>query len=235
MTIRRFIPEAADRKALGHLEVCIDDLKALIDLLQTRHDVTDIVVEFEGGEFTDPSELKQLSNSELRELRIKAGDLVVTLSASRAEAIGRRELTEFVRDGWARSRHQAKMPPPNTTWISRNLTYAILYGGWSGLAIFLIVQILVNPEDFSGWPPAVSIPAIVLLFGGMIIFMIRNVKAVRQHLSWAVIHPMTAHELRTRQASHTTVPLWSLIVAIAAFVASTILGILSYIDALGRP
>lgn len=229
VTIRRFVPDAAARQPLGRLEVSIDDLNALLTLLQNRDDIDDVRVEFGEGDFTDASEMRELSDSDLGELRVKTRDLVVHLSPSRAEVVGKKELADFVRDAWARSR-QTNLPQPGTTWASRNLVYAVVDLGWFGLATFLAHRIITRPQEFPGWPPTVSATLIVVTFAVMIAFTNWTVMRERRSKSWALIQPLTAHELRQMRNMRSVVPLWSLLVAVAAFIASTLLGVLALIS-----
>lgn len=101
------------RRPLGHVSVNIDDLQALMELLRDRPEFSgcdEITIEFDEGDFTEAKDMKELGNQSLRDLRVKAGDLIVHLTSTRAEAIGPQQLVDFVDNAWARSRQTARYP-----------------------------------------------------------------------------------------------------------------------------
>ena len=80
-TVRRVGPNPQPfRRNLGYLLITVDDLRELMDLLRTKlSDPTELRVEFEGGTFADPSDLKNLNDEEAASLAIKTPNLQVIL------------------------------------------------------------------------------------------------------------------------------------------------------------
>jgi len=114
-------PEEAPqhRTDLGRVLVTIDDLAALKTFLtRSNTDDEDIKVEFDGGYFTEPEDLRHLSDMELRSLRLETPEVQVVLNPSFAFAIGDRQEAEDVYRLWARKRQTRIRPGPIPFFIA---------------------------------------------------------------------------------------------------------------------
>ncbi|WP_410640705.1 hypothetical protein [Amycolatopsis sp. lyj-346] len=216
------------RRHLGHVSVNTDDLQALIDLLRSRPEVDDeVLVEFDEGDFTEGKDLRALSQGSLRDLRVKAGDLIVHLGERRAEAIGPGELVDFVFNAWARSRQTSRYPE---SFRSGDKFYPRLSMAISALmAVGLLIYVAISLPVMDGLHATLVGAVIVVLFGfeGWLGYF--SSKKAFHGTAWAVIRPYSAHEIREMDSKKTVVPLWSLIVAILAFAVSSTFLILNYL------
>jgi hypothetical protein len=107
VTIHRVGPapdSTPHRKNLGRVLVTIDDLDALIGLLRQSDPSNDLTVQFEGGYFTDPEDMRRLSDQELKKLRINVNSVQVFLDSTQAIAIGHEETCDNIYRLWARPR-----------------------------------------------------------------------------------------------------------------------------------
>lgn len=217
-------------RQLGHVAVCVEDLQALIDLLAAHPDVTnDVIVEFDEGHFTEGRDLKELGDSSLRYLRVSAGDLLVILESRNAQAIGPRTLVEFVDNAWARSRQTSEYP---ASWGRGDRYSYKLSSTITGLLIAagLVTYVVSQWNKLSPQLLVFSTIFFLVTGGFMTWLMYSSNKEAFNNTSWAVIRPLTTHELRELQSRRTVVPLWSLIIAIAGFVVSTIFLIIEQIQ-----
>ncbi|MEU3624852.1 hypothetical protein [Amycolatopsis coloradensis] len=127
MTVyRRGIPVGSeDKKAvrlgLGRILVTIDDLEALLDHIREDEDTP--FVEFIGGEFSSPEDLRRLKPDERRKLHIKTSRLEVTLSGDMASVFGQREACNSLVSGWAARRTTREFPPWKESKARRDKTY----------------------------------------------------------------------------------------------------------------
>jgi hypothetical protein len=213
---------------LGHVAVCIEDLQALLDLLQDRPDVTgDVVVEFDEGYFTEGRDLRELGDASLRELRVTAGELIVHLSSRRAEAIGPAPLVDFVDNAWARARQTSKYP---SSW-GRHQQFAHRTGAVTfslfGAVILVIIPFLSKPVPLAQL--VLSEAAMAACFAALALLVYWSNRRAYERVTFAVVQPLTAHELREAESKNTTVPLWSLIVTAIGLVISTTFLILNYV------
>jgi hypothetical protein len=208
------------RRPLGHVAVSIDDLQALIDLLAARPDVnSDVVVEFDEGHFTEGADIKELGDASLRDLRVTAGDLVVHLTDRNAEAIGPGPLVDFVHNAWSRSRQTASYPP---TWkYSQKYSYkvpttiAALFGAGIIAYIGFSKTWQLSPLE------VLTMIAMAVLLTALPYLVYTSNKYAYNNASWAIIRPLTAHEVREQASRRTVVPLWSLIVSLLGLAIST--------------
>lgn len=181
-------------------------------------------MEFDEGDFTEAKDMKDLGDQNLRDLRVKAGDLIVHLGERRAEAIGPPALTEFVHNAWARSRQSARYPA-SWGWSQRYpyRTAPVVFGLFAvGLGIFLYPSVVEVRQ-------VLAFIAVVLLLSLLGWILYRSNKLAFDTTTWAAIRPLTAHEIRDEEQRKTTVPLWALVVSILAFVVSTTFLILEYV------
>jgi hypothetical protein len=127
MTVyRRGIPVGSEGKkavrvGLGRILVTIDDLEALLDHIREDEDTP--FVEFSGGEFSSPDDLRRLKPDERRKLHIKTSRLEVTLSAEVASVFGQREACDSLVSGWAARRATREFPPWKQSAARRERTY----------------------------------------------------------------------------------------------------------------
>jgi hypothetical protein len=98
-------------QTLGRVLVTIDDLEALCNLLRNRSEQTDpIEIEFPGGTIGEAADLRELSDMELADIKVKAFDAEVVLSTEAAYCLGGPAVGEFVYRNWARARQTKERP-----------------------------------------------------------------------------------------------------------------------------
>ena len=101
-------PEQAPphRVELGIVLVTIDDLNALLEVLNkgSSDKASETRIEFDGGYFTEPEDLRTLSDMEIRSLRLKTENIEIVLNPTDAFAVGDRQEAENVHRLWARAR-----------------------------------------------------------------------------------------------------------------------------------
>jgi hypothetical protein len=221
VTVRRVGPapqEAAQHRAnLGRVLVTIDDLAALMTLL--KENVAELVVEFDGGYFTEAEELRTLSDVEMKSLRLKTPRVQVVLNASAAFAIGERQEAEEVYRIWARARQTRLRPRP--IQLSDTLKYvSTLVGFLSAVVLLFIsrVSLLGVPIDV---PPGAFI---IIAIGALATLLLIDVlirRADARESSYAVVIPLSLDEHRQSRSSQ-TYPRRSWIVAIIATIVAAV-------------
>ncbi len=208
MVIERVDPRPQVKQftqSLGHVQVTIDDLQALLGILKPMQhlDIDDnlnhrwidlpIKFEFDGGSFTQPEELRKLSDDEIASLKIRARGVQVILNPSQAVAIGEEEECRRILGLWARGR-QVPLPPrtsglPLVSYYQLGVgIFALLF---SGLAVYftgiwLLATVFATPG--------------VILVG--LSFMTRAAgKASAAKRTSAAIRAVSLDELRRTQAA----------------------------------
>lgn len=105
MTVRRVGPGPTPyRRDLGRVLVTTTDLDALVGLLKQSDPTTVLQLRFDGGNFDSSDDLKDLTDSELRTLRVVTDAVEVILNSDSAVAIGGQRSVDEVWDVWARPR-----------------------------------------------------------------------------------------------------------------------------------
>lgn len=207
--------EESARVLLGRVAVTIDDLQALMDLLQEEHITSGsaLIVEFEGGHFDNADDLRKISDIELRNLTIKSSRLEVRLSSDVAVAIGDANLCESVRRRWAR--HRVTRIRPEGIDSSKHLQVAVSLASMVRLLVALFVLGIVLGVYFGveGSPAGeqVEAPAADTDWVSMAVGVLLGIVAILVGVAWmryfyrppnyAVIIPVTLEEFRREQAS----------------------------------
>jgi hypothetical protein len=178
---------------LGRVLVTIDDLRALLDLLQSpASGLPNLQVEFNGGYFTDADDLRRLNDNEIRSLRIRTPLLEVVLDPFRAYAIGDDTAVKDVYRLWARARQL-----PSSKWNERSyllIDRLLLVAALIGVAIVVLVTL--NGASLIAIVSTASIafvPAVVALVLS---------KFMPERESQVEIYPFSLHEHRTAQVSN---------------------------------
>lgn len=211
-------------RSLGRVRVCIDDLAALIALLNAESGHVARIA-FDGGHFDEPADLRSLSDGELRRLVVQSDNTDVVLGPREARAIGRRPDVEAVYRLWARSR-QTHMRPQSTRWRERVTDE--LFGAFLGSLIggLLVAYIIMTTGVVSEMFPNASSPIIASLGLG-VVFVIAFLntflysKTPLWQASYAVIVPFTQDELRKNMVAN-RYPRLSYFVAIASLIVATV-------------
>lgn len=223
MTVHRALAEHVTQPAripLGRIQVTIDDLAALLTMLHKKLPAEEVRVEFLGGSFDDPADLKILSDAELEQLNIKTDSIQVVLSRTDALAIGDENIGIAIRDQWARSRVTRERPTRHSRL--RNLTDA-------GLVVMLLFLIIVLALKSAGlnlpdwiYPSGFPISAAWLVTPIGVVLCVSMLSSGRWPLhSYAVIKPYTLEEARAalittrRYSITTTIAITSIVVAAA--------------------
>ncbi|MFC5139786.1 hypothetical protein ACFPK1_16215 [Actinomycetospora rhizophila] len=171
--------------------------------------------------------MKELSDRSLRDLKVEAPDVTVYLSDRRAEAVGTEEMTSFVQNAWARSR-QVKDYPVNYGWhekfpaVSGAVVFTVSGFGLTGY----LASTVPDPPTFRYLGTLVVIFACLMLLAYL---SYSTNKRQYDALTWAVTQPLTNQEIRDLRDRTTRVPLWSLVVAILAFLVTSFFLILNYL------
>jgi hypothetical protein len=178
---------------LGRLLVTIDDLEALIALIvEHSPEGTDAPqMEFVGGTFTEPGDLRTLTDNELKEIEVVNSKVEVHLSDWRATAAGDRELASIVSRAWAR--------PRQTNALPKGREYAIRAERVL-IAVVLVIAVLLVPvldwlkESAIHWSWAIPTLAVVTVLSRALLK-----QPTRRLDSYAVIVPSTLDEYRKEQ------------------------------------
>lgn len=224
MTItRRAEPDAKpETKELGNLLVTITDLGALGDLLQDErfHDSSQAAVspkmEFSNGEFDDPEDLRQLTDSELREIVVSTSQVKVTLGRDRAIVAGGETQCELVYSQWARQRVTTLRPPPPKSpwWIA-----AALLLGTIALAVTVGFVLFGTPTPLSAGPIVALVTTFVV--GFFVLTFLVTMYFVPT--SYALIKPLSQEQFRDdsrTQARHLQIAVVTLGTVVAALIGA---------------
>lgn len=238
MVIRRIYKEPTDpapaRVPLGRIAVTIDDLRALLELLRAHPDVEgEVVVKFDGeSEFTHAEDMRELSDASLGDLRVKAGELTVSLSRGFSLAIGPAELCNFVHNSWARSLRTRQR-------LLRNSIPPVIRAAYGFLLLVAVIVIgaglyqdaTATDRDRDGVVESGGLSS--LIFGGFIIlfvivFLILGaLNEAKRDLVFLI--PFTMDEMRKNRQIKSQVPAWSLVVAVVALIASVAFNVITLV------
>jgi hypothetical protein len=233
MTVHRVGPSVQHRTDLGRVLITIDDLAALKTFL-TRN-VAGLVttisddIEFDGGYFTEPEDLRTLSDIEMQRLRLKSPKVEVVLNPAAAFAIGDRQEAEDVYRLWARARQTRIRPGPMPFFIA--VPYSIIAVLLTNALLFW----LINPELTIFAAAAGSAFCLLLAFlVGIFFFWSPDRRAIYRDYSYAVIVPLSLAEHRQNLSSQVyprrtwTVAIVAIIVTAAVtigiFILSNVVG-----------
>lgn len=219
-------PNPIERISIGRLRVGIDDLAALMDLLKERDPTQAVHVAFDEGIFDSPEDLRSLSEANLRDLKVHAGNLVVHLRSTYPMIIGPRDSGRYVYNQWARSRQY------------KSVTFRDMYpSGVKDPHVLMVVAMLLfaaylGASRLLDWiaPPAASGLAIALgLFAAAVLFVGISIYRDEKKTPQVQIIPHTRDEIRNLEAGKSSVPTWSLVVAVLALVVSIFFNVLNYL------
>lgn len=237
---------------LGRVLVTIDDLQALLDLLKkpdrllgrpvpklevlaVAHDANcsgehethghPQHIEFDGGYFTKPSELPELTDDEARSLRINTPSVQVILSPTRAVAIGDEQAARTIYQSWARSRQTRERPASELRSTHRpNLRFllsGILLSAFIN-CVASVVALGIWHSDVSGWELAFEVILLTTFVVGTTgMLAAASVLGYRREESrtdtYAIIYPFNLNEYRRTQASEkyprrqTILAIWAIV------------------------
>jgi len=219
MTVHRVGPPPEEapqhRTNLGRVLVTIDDLAALKTFLTSRAYTAaeDIKVEFDGGYFTEPEDLRTLSDLEMESLRLKTPKVQVVLNPSAAFAIGERQEAEDIYRIWARARQTQLRARP-----IQFFEYLVFL-----LPIVLILPLIFRliPKIDGTDPMAASYLAYVVAMAGfgLVMSFILGRTVLARGSSYAVVTPVSLAEHRQNLSSQ-VYPRRTWIVAIVTMVVT---------------
>jgi hypothetical protein len=147
-------------RSLRRVLVTIDDLDALLSLLvRLERDIStrdnevlksSLSMEFDGGTFTEPGDLRKMSDEELKRIVVKSRSVEVVLAPERAVAIGDPATTEQVYQSWARARQTRVRPKklPRHRWATPTI-FALI-----GVMFFYVGLAHGNPDSIVSYFPA---------------------------------------------------------------------------------
>jgi hypothetical protein len=225
-----------DRRPLGRLRVTLDDMRALMQLLDDKRwsgdagdvvppskDSNPVLVAYDEGLFTAAEDMKELSDTDLRNLQVKCDQTTVYLSPSRAEAIGPASINDLIENAWARSLQTPKRPKPRRTWLS--VGYALVGALFGVYAIFSWLFLSDAEVDafLHDYPVAevVGGTALAFLFLGPTLSLLFDVELFTSRpKNYALIVPFTQDELRKQERSRSKWPIISATIAALALVVS---------------
>jgi len=199
MTVHRVGPSVQHRTDLGRVLITIDDLAALKTFL-TRN-VAGLVttisddIEFDGGYFTEPEDLRTLSDIEMQRLRLKSPKVEVVLNPAAAFAIGDRQEAEDVYRLWARARQTRIRPGPMPFFIA--MPYIIIAVLLANTLLFWHIKELSIFAAAAGSAFCLSLAFLV----GIYFFWSPERRAIYRDYSYAVIVPLSLAEHRQNLSS----------------------------------
>lgn len=208
---------------LGHLVVTIDDLRALLQLLTadgpTKANSAPITVDFGGGYFDDPEDLRELSDRELHSLKILTSDVEVQLSSEAAVAIGQADVCCAIDNKWARQRQTTDLPSTVGRRFVRKSTSATVV---LSLLILAICIFGIPAFDLLTWHPEVLSPILTAVAAVVIIGNLIFVSKTRwPPTSYAIIDPVTLEERRKERVAKNR-HLQTAVIALAGVVVALI-------------
>jgi hypothetical protein len=207
-----------DRVSLGRVRVTIDDLDALLKLLSDvplPPGASPLAVEYDKGEFTEATDIQQLLDEELQDLRVKCGDLTVYLSPSRAEAVGPAELGAQVENEWARDRQTRRRPALNRALFGPVTRAFAISFSMAAVAFILPATRIIQDSSLTFFLSGVLLgSAVVPLFFTNFFFKAEGSG------TYAVILPYSPQEIREQKLSQSKWPIISATIAALALIAS---------------
>lgn len=240
MVVHRQVPEVSSdpqtRSQLGHLLVTIDDLAALFSLFETlQRDVArssahphQIKVEFEGGTFTEPEDLRTLSDEEITSLRISGTGIgTVTLNPNQASVTAKKSAAEAIYRQWARTRTRKVKGRKSIRQLAA-FSGCLMIGFGLNLGVYLTT---VDISASTATRIVLITTAIILFFLGLasVILSLRYAQRGSGPVSSALIIPKTLDQYR-QSAENNVYPRKAYIVAIVSAViavAAVIVAILA--------
>lgn len=239
-----------DRRSLGKVQVTIDDLRVLMDLLQEisnaemdsilregRHPESlvrllqstvasntgtpSVGVEFDVGEFSEPGDMRELSDVELKYLRVTANKTTVHLSATRAESIGPPEVNDLVYNVWARPRQTRKRPEGVGPRVGQAVVLFVVFLCCLGATVWA-----------PSWEMAVviSVVALIVSVAGSLVQVLRGGASLGVRSGWAIILPLTIDELRKQERGKSKWPIISATIAALALIASLTFNVINLMN-----
>jgi hypothetical protein len=216
MTVsRRDDHEDRGHEPLGRVLVTIDDLEALITLI--RENSTDEAappkMKFSGGTFTEPSDLRVLTDDEYEDIEIINSKIEVNLNSYFASAAGDPKLASLIQTAWARKRRTSKLPKyrEREAWIERVIVAIV---GVLGVLATTVLAIIRTESLKWAW----GIPALMIV---AVLARIAVKKRARRWDSYALMVPLSLDEYR-KLAGEQNRHLKSWIVALSATVIALI-------------
>jgi hypothetical protein len=205
-------------ESLGKVLVTIDDLEALVAVIRQHSPdgAGEPQLKFFGGTFTDPSDLRTLTDREMEQIEIVNPKIEVSLASYGAYATGDADLTKIVDNTWARSRQTPDLPKSRYR-DARNeqlVTAAAL-----AIAVLAVPILALIWKDSLRWARGLPSLAIIVALGRVYLR-----KRQRRWDTYAVIIPTTLDDYRKEQTiGKRQLVTW--LIATSA-VAVTLLGIL---------
>lgn len=179
--------------------VTIDDLEALVSEVARHSNGSVPSLEFEGGTFNDPSDLRKLTDAELGRIVVKSPEIEVHLAPSEAKAIGDPRACEAVYSSWARSRQTRLRAERTLGWrkVLSAVWTGILYGGF--ILLVSAAPIGMYMQNNTLGPLARWIAnAVLAISAAAVLFTVARRLAPPE--SWAVIRAITLDEFRKEAA-----------------------------------
>ncbi|MCM3846827.1 hypothetical protein ND486_11565 [Pseudonocardia sp. DR1-2] len=201
MTIHRAGSSAnkpTPRDTLGGILLTIDDLDALLQIASKfESPERPVKVNFIGGHFTDANDLRSLSDAELSQLTVIAGDLTVELSELRASVTSTVE--EHRKDvvAWAAARRTKIRPEAFSRiylWPFFSSLLGIALGTYLGLYVGVPAELTSSTSVYFGAGLVLAAMLAYLGWGGYKFSKERD-------RSWVIVEPRTMAEYRDRKQS----------------------------------
>ncbi|WP_459716861.1 hypothetical protein [Actinophytocola sp. KF-1] len=173
----------------------IDDLRALVELLQSEDATADTIeMTFTGGTFTDPEDLRKLTDAELASVTVKTRSVEVSLSDNDALVVGDARLSALVSHSWARRRRVTRLPAAMRRRASWVMVVTPLIFGAAGLLSGFILSI----GDLSTLLRSIFIGTAIGTTLGVLI-SIATFTYARSTVDYAIVIPLTLEEYREQR------------------------------------
>ncbi|WP_134045930.1 hypothetical protein [Amycolatopsis arida] len=157
-------------RPLGRVLVTIDDFRALRDEVARLDGGNEPPkLEFNGGTFDEPEDIRTLSDLELQHLAVKGSTLEVHLTPTSAHVFGDPDTCEDLYTSWARPRATSLRPTPLSWYQAFRATTLFVIG------IFFLaggVGIFVNGTDPNN--PGQTLPVLDRIAGGSMAMLIAS-------------------------------------------------------------
>jgi hypothetical protein len=226
VAIHRVGPEPntqVHRRNLGRVIVTIDDLAALIAVLaENRNEIDQIRVRFEGGYFTEPEDMRRLSDDELKSLRLATDQVEIILQRSEAVAVGKGEATENIYRSWARAR-QLRERGLSKGWIAAFLAFVLTFSSYMA-AVFFGTRTTSNLSGSLYFEPLLLIITLGLFITVALSRWVYELTEARR-TRWATIVPLTLQEYRQMQTTD-DYPRKAWIISIVALIVGIAVGLI---------
>ncbi|MCM3846828.1 hypothetical protein ND486_11570 [Pseudonocardia sp. DR1-2] len=212
---------------LGRVLVTIDDLEALFKLL-SNHGTTEVRARFNGGHFTNPHDLRSLSDGELSYLSVETPAAQVQLRSNRASVVSPYDEIRGMVQHWASTRQTKDSPRKGDGKVSRRqrketITACTFFLSSMALTSVSLIRQTIGNLLFISDATLMAVGNTTFVISG--IWLLIDTFRQPEELTCAVIEPLTAAEYRARKQAVKLPRRANLIAAAGAVAAVVAIGV----------